>query len=311
MHKVLFYASNPGNSSCIHRILSGILRFVSNNEVLFQNTIGLRAWTAKGGMRMRVAHRHQDLEFNYLLSGTMQYLIGGAFVTLPQRQLCVIWGAMPHQSISSDPARHMMLVTLPLAQAMCWNLPQEFLRRLLGRGVVVDPQTNPGEVYQLAQWQHDLKTDQQARRQLVLDEIAARLQRMALNIIEESDEMPLHAFPETLSNEALLLTGKMAELISRRFQEPLSINEIAAHVNLHPNYAMTLFRQQSGMTLNSYLTRQRVAHAQRLLAITAMPILQIAEAAGFHSVSRFYEAFKEETGCTPRQFRQRLTQASY
>lgn len=279
---------------------------MSANEVLSQSTIGLRAWTTQGGTRMRVAHRHQDLELNYLLGGTMRYLIGGAFVTLPHHRLCVIWGAMPHQSVSSDPARHMMLVTLPLAQAMCWNLPQEFLRRLLGRGVVVDPQTNKGDVHLLAQWQHDLETAQETRRQLVLDEIAARLQRMALNVVEGSDEVSLHFSSEALSNEALLLTGKMAELISRRFQEPLSVTEIAAHVNLHPNYAMTLFRQQSGMTLNAYLTRQRVAHSQRLLAITSLSILEIAEESGFHSPSRFYEAFKNETGCTPRQFRRRL-----
>src|SRR6185312_9407680 len=106
------------------------------------------------------------------------------FVTLPQNQLCVIWGAMPHQSVSSDPAREMMLVTLPLAQAMMWNLPGEFLRQLLGRGVAIDPQIYPGDLYLLQQWHEDLEKKNAARQQLVLDEIAARLQRMALNVME-------------------------------------------------------------------------------------------------------------------------------
>ncbi|MEO6907096.1 MAG: helix-turn-helix domain-containing protein, partial [Abditibacteriaceae bacterium] len=60
------------------------------------------------------------------------------------------------------------------------------------------------------------------------------------------------------------------------------------------------------VTLNMYLTRQRVAHAQRLLAMTALPILDVAAESGFNSISRFYEAFKTESGCTPRAFRKRL-----
>jgi AraC-like DNA-binding protein len=280
---------------------------MSSAYVDSHGTLGLRAWTTQGGSSMSVAHRHQDLELNYLLQGTMRYLIGGTFVTLPLHQLCVIWGTMPHQSVSSDPAREMMLVTLPLAHAMFWNLPQEFIRQLLGRGIVIDPKPNLSDCYLMQEWQLDLQSGQENRRQLILSELAARLHRMALNVIEVDVEPSTQHPCETHSGEALQLTGKMAELISQNFQEPLSANQIARHVNLHPNYAMTLFRQQTGMTLNTYLTRQRVAHAQRLLVTTPMAILEVAQESGFQSVSRFYEAFKHESRCTPRQFRQQMT----
>jgi len=268
------------------------------------STLGLRVWSNESRHSMRAAHRHRDLEFNYLLEGTMHYLIGGAFVTIPQERLCVLWGAMPHQSVAAE-HRKMIWVTLPLAQAMTWNLPGEFLRLLLSRGVAIDPLVNACDLPLLQQWQRDLATKREARRQLVLDEIAGRFHRMALNVIEagQRETPPPSAVP---SGDALQLAGKMAELISRKFQEPLSTTPIAHHVNLHPNYAMTLFRQQTGSTLNAYLTRQRVAHAQRLLALTATPILEIAIESGFASLSRFYEAFKAESGCTPRAFRQRL-----
>lgn len=266
------------------------------------DALGLRVWMNHGTSGMRAAHRHNDLEINFLLHGSMRYLIGGAFVTLPQQHFCVIWGAMPHQSVVADDARRMMLVTLPLSQAMLWNLPGDFLRQLLGCGVVIDPQTHKGDLHLLQQWQEDLATKSRQRQQLVLDEIAARLRRMALNTMENDTNL----LPDVPSGEALQLAGKMAALISQKFQESLSVNDIARHVNLHPGYAMTLFRQQTGATLNMYLTRQRVAHAQRLLMMTTQPILDVAAESGFCSVSRFYEAFKTESGCTPRQFRKRL-----
>lgn len=271
------------------------------------NALGLRVWTNEGGQGMRAAHRHGDLELNFLLKGSMCYLIGGAFVTIPQDQLCVLWGTMPHQSIASDSERKMMLVTLPLAQAMSWNLPGEFLRQLLSYGVAIDPQVNQNDIHLLRQWQRDLDGGNDEYRYLVLDEIAARLRRMAMNVMESDQKIHSNA-TEVPSAEALHLTGKMAELISQKFKQPLSVAQIARHVHLHPGYAMTIFRQQTGITLNTYLTRQRVAQAQRLLAMSALPILEVAAESGFNSMSRFYEAFKSESSCTPLQFRKRLTQ---
>lgn len=74
-------------------------------------------------------------------------------------------------------------------------------------------------------------------------------------------------------------------------------------MGLHPNYAMTLFRRHYGMTLSTYLTRLRVCQAQRLLVSTELEISRVAFETGFGSISRFYEAFKEISGQTPRQYR--------
>lgn len=277
-----------------------------SNDIRELSAHGLQVWKTEGGRKMDEAHLHQDLEFNFLVRGTMRYLIGGAFVMVPEQRLCVIWGAMPHQVVVSQRDQVMILATLPLAQAMLWNLPGEFLRRLLRSGIVVDPEPNASDLPLLQQWQRDLQKNEAPRRQLVLDEIAARLHRMALNLADAASEGAQQSTPDAPSGDTLLQTQKMAALISEKFREPLTTSDIARHVNLHPNYAMTLFRRQTGITLNAYLTRQRVAHAQRLLAMSSLPILDIAQECGFRSVSRFYEAFKAESACTPSQFRRRL-----
>jgi AraC-like DNA-binding protein len=260
---------------------------------------------------MAQAHRHHDLELNYLLSGTTQYLVGGALMDLPLRRLCVLWGAMPHQVIVSNPERQKFLATVPLSQALLWNLPKDFLRRLLGHGIIIEPRSREGDELLLRQWQRDLNTKRKARRALVESEIAARLHRMALDFVEEESRADSASqsgsTPNVVGDETLRYTQQMAELISEKFGEELSIGDIARHVGLHPGYAMTLFRHQTGSTLGAYLTRQRIAHAQRLLATTSLSILEIASESGFNSLSRFYEAFKTETHHTPRQFRARLT----
>lgn len=270
-----------------------------------QSAFGLRVWSHKSP-GMRQAHLHQDLEFNYVLSGTMTYLIGGSLLSIPQGKMGVIWGAMPHQTILPAVRPSLFWVTIPLNRAMLWNLPEQFVRRLLGRGLVVDPHTNNADPFALRQWKQDLADDRPLRREMVLEEIARRLHRLALNVIEDAPPATPGVDAAPPSSDALLTAQRMAGLIGRHFHEPLTVSQIADAVDLHPNYAMTLFRRQTGMTINTYLTRQRVAHAQSLLATTTMPILHIGEACGFGSTSRFYEAFKKEALCTPRQFRTRL-----
>ncbi len=81
---------------------------------------------------------------------------------------------------------------------------------------------------------------------------------------------------------------------------------MARAAGLHPHYAMTLFRDTIGTTIIDYVVQQRLAHAQRLLVTTDDRILDVALASGFHSLSRFNDAFRRACHCTPRDYRRRM-----
>ncbi len=95
----------------------------------------------------------------------------------------------------------------------------------------------------------------------------------------------------------------MAAFIAARCVERMTTADIARHVGLHKNYAMTVFRRAFGSTLVAHLTQHRLSHAQRLLVTTRDRIVDIAFASGFGSLSRFNEAFRAALGCTPREYR--------
>ncbi|WP_419189508.1 helix-turn-helix transcriptional regulator [Stieleria marina] len=95
----------------------------------------------------------------------------------------------------------------------------------------------------------------------------------------------------------------MACYIARNYKTRLPTKDLADSVDLHPDYAATLFRKTFGTTLNTLITRHRVAEAQRLLITSNEQIVNIAFASGFDSLSRFNRAFKQTTGTTPRSFR--------
>lgn len=69
------------------------------------------------------------------------------------------------------------------------------------------------------------------------------------------------------------------------------------------SHLAAVFRRQYGMPPMRYLGNRREQQAKTLLAETDMPIIDIAAAIGFDSLSAFYTFFKKQAGTTPHLFR--------
>ena len=95
----------------------------------------------------------------------------------------------------------------------------------------------------------------------------------------------------------------MAQYVRNHHRSPVTVADIAACVHLTPSHAMTVFRRTAGVTLGDYVTMCRVAEAQRLLLTTSLKVTEIAEEAGFGSLSSFYEHVSAACGMTPREYR--------
>ena len=85
--------------------------------------------------------------------------------------------------------------------------------------------------------------------------------------------------------------------------EKITLEQMAELVHLHPNYLCTVFKQYTGKTIFDHLTRQRLRRAVQKLRTTRLPVQQIAERAGFPSISFFTRKFRAVYGCSPSQFR--------
>lgn len=82
-----------------------------------------------------------------------------------------------------------------------------------------------------------------------------------------------------------------------------TIAELAALAGFSASHFAHLFRNFTGMTWYNYLNRQKIAHVERLLASTDLPITEIALLSGFNSLATFNRVFKLEKKCTPSQYK--------
>ena len=93
------------------------------------------------------------------------------------------------------------------------------------------------------------------------------------------------------------------EMITREYQAPHTLEELARQAGLSVPHYTALFRKQTGTSPLRYLTRVRLRHAGNLLERTALPIAEIAEAVGYEDAFYFSRIFHKNTGHSPSTYR--------
>lgn len=99
------------------------------------------------------------------------------------------------------------------------------------------------------------------------------------------------------------VTRLALQYMQSNFHEDIGLESIAEAVGVVPQYLSTLFNQETGIGIPSYINRLRISEAQFLLKNTYMKISSIAKHVGFTSTSRFYTLFKQYTGKTASDYR--------
>ncbi len=264
---------------------------------------------------MTQSHRHHDLELNFIVRGTGRYVCQGQHIQVQEGDLVLLWGAIPHRLLECHPDSSWIWLTLPLAEVLPWNLPVEFVQRLLGEMMVFSAGAGLGigtphlDLPGLfARWLQDQHHHSSLNRAALHLELQAFFLRLAHHISNSnlsnsnlSDVQPFE--PQIISNSKTL---KMSQFIVNHYLEAITPRIIAHQVNLSLSYAATLFKANLGLTLGEYLCTQRIAHAQRLLLTSELSILDVALESGFGSISQFYHSFQSICKQSPLQYRKRF-----
>lgn len=98
---------------------------------------------------------------------------------------------------------------------------------------------------------------------------------------------------------------QMASYLSAHFREPLQLSDLAEKFGVTRQHISTLFHKELGVPFSSYLLRLRLNEAQRLLLTTDKNITTISEESGFPNLRAFNVAFRNQQGCSPKEYRQK------
>jgi AraC-like DNA-binding protein/ligand-binding sensor protein len=96
---------------------------------------------------------------------------------------------------------------------------------------------------------------------------------------------------------------KAERYIQENYSRKISLQEIAKISGLSAPYFSTIFKEERGENLSTYLNRLRIEKAGHLLLKTDMALSDIARACGFEDQSWFSRMFKSYTGLSPGKYR--------
>lgn len=88
----------------------------------------------------------------------------------------------------------------------------------------------------------------------------------------------------------------------------LSVANLASSLGCSADYLSRKFHQAHGITLTTWITRERVLMARDLLADPRHSIAEIGWMCGFSSASYFIRIFRQQTNFTPRAWRESVAQ---
>lgn len=108
-------------------------------------------------------------------------------------------------------------------------------------------------------------------------------------------------------NDVSTLSKKLLSFI----EEDYSKSDVLSIASQQLNYSATTlslqFQKDFGITFKEYLCKYRLDEAKNLLETTSKKISEISQTVGYQDHKYFSRIFKDYTGITPREYRQRIS----
>ena len=99
------------------------------------------------------------------------------------------------------------------------------------------------------------------------------------------------------------VVSQVKEYIENHLNEELSRGKLAKMVFLSEDYISKLFKTTTGMSIPGYIAARRIEKAKDYLSHSGLPVSRIALEVGYSNFSYFSKTFRDLTGMTPNEYR--------
>lgn len=252
---------------------------------------------------MRSAHWHAQVEVNYIVRGWAHYRMSGHEITFRQGELALFWGGLPH--LLDDGSDDLIYAGghLPLVHFFRLRLPPDVQARLMQGATLVTQATDESDPINFARWNLYARSGDAMKASLAVDELLLRIERIRFSPYSLLPDGKLLAEDGGPDHHASPIVVRICEYIADNFREDIDSVDIAVAADIHPKYAMTVFKKSTGMTLNDYIILMRLSYAQAMLMRDEASVLAVAMESGFGSLSAFNKSFRKIAGMSPSDFR--------
>ncbi len=267
---------------------------------------GGRSYPVNPGFR--VMHWHEDLQFLLVESGEITVRTLYESVKLGSGDGILINRNVVH--LVEDPAgSHYFSLLFPdfFLKFYFGSPAGELVKELEGRSGLRYVRFRTG-----IEWEREVLT--RVRGLLALEkkkdrfypyEVLSRLSEITLLVLRNA-ELPKESRPDPAASRMRLFLAYIEE----HYAEDVTLDAIAESAHVSVSECLRCFKRTMQTTPYRCLMEYRLKRSAELLSGTALPIGRIAGDVGFNQASRFGKCFRDKTGLTPREYRERAREAA-
>lgn len=279
--------------------LSEVIKYIIPDFPMYAN-IGYLQYFYKYAVS---CHWHPDLELSLVLEGSMDYFINGETVHIKAGQGIFINGRRLHYNYSrtETSCKYLVVTINPLIYDIGLRPVGEHVQNSFGLS---------GQDFLILNGEEDWHKTIFNLFFKINDELHSNscnlftAMSFALAVCGEVSNHIDAAQPEREGDLQWLTAWKMTSFIHRNYDEKISLPDIAAAGQVCRSKCCNLFARYVGQTPNSYLTSYRVQKSCEFLRDTSCSVSEVAMKCGFQSASYFTQVFQQQTGATPRDYRE-------
>ncbi|BCN29486.1 hypothetical protein bsdtb5_07810 [Anaeromicropila herbilytica] len=96
---------------------------------------------------------------------------------------------------------------------------------------------------------------------------------------------------------------KCNDFIGKSLHQHITIKELAVQIGMNESYLSKLFIKEMGVSVSEYIRQMKIEAASNMLKYSDYTCSEISQYLAFSSQSHFIKVYKEHTGLTPREYR--------
>ena len=264
-----------------------------------------------GSYKRRFPHAHQEAwEMCFCMEGEVAYYQDGREVRVRPGQVIFTSPGIIHDAYIDDPAAVSFFISFTCSDTYIQMLRQRKVRITRQQERLME------RLVEELRGAFELKNDRLRIYNFVLDEncplgaeqmICCYLEQLIIGILRDltiQDGRPISGedFLEAVEDD---LVNRINRYIDKHLAEPLTVEGLCQEFHYGRTKISTAYKKAMGMGINTYITRQRLELAKRLLEAGEYSVTQVSEQAGFASPQYFSRKFLAAYGCAPSQYAER------
>lgn len=252
-----------------------------------------------------LCHWHDDIEWIYIISGTMRYYVNGKRIVLNEGDSLMINARQMHYGYSYEEQDCYFVCILFHPSLFSGNqlLYEQYFTPFLENSALeylhfctenADGRKIAEELQKVVELKNHASPAYELQTAGIMIQLWGLLIQDGLLTASDHTKEP---------NQDLVIQKDMVSFIYQHYPEKISLSDIAAAGHIGRSKCCQIFRHYMQQSPVDFLNAYRLKISCQLLCTTPKSITEIAMLCGFNHLSYFSKFFMECYGCTPREYR--------